>query len=241
MSADTISDQELIEKFLRGELLDSEKLIFDSRKKDEGFLALLETSVIAYKGRLSLKETLQKVGEEVASEKPKSTRKSIFWTSGIAASILLLVSIYFFGTQKLNNEALFSTYFEAYPNAYTIKGSTNNNTLSQKAFGFYDTTQYKLASTTFDKIATERVLNSSEHFYFGISLLYIDEIENAKVQFKKVASEHPLYNEAQWYTSLSLIKQDSLDKAKNILTNQKLQFSASRRNNVKSLLDELTE
>ncbi|WP_298417793.1 hypothetical protein [uncultured Kordia sp.] len=241
MSADTISDQELIEKFLCGELLDHEKLIFDSRKKEEAFLALLETSIIAYKGRLSLKQTLKKIGKEVKSEKPKSTRKSVFWMSGIAASVLLFISIYFFSNQKLSSDELFTIYFKAYPNAYTTKGSTSNYTLSQKAFDFYDAAQYKLASKIFDEITAERTLNSSEHFYFGISLLYTDEIENAKMQFKKVVPEHPLYNEAQWYTSLSLIKQDSLTKAKSILIDKKSQFSTSRKNSVKNLLNELTK
>ncbi|WP_298515060.1 hypothetical protein [uncultured Kordia sp.] len=241
MSAHTISDKELIEKFLRGELLDNEKLIFNTRKEDQAFLILLEEAVISYQGRLNLKEKLKNIGKELSTEKPKTNQKSLYWISGIAASILLLFSLYFLVNQQVNSSELFDTYFEAYPNAYTTKGTTEDNTLSKKAFDFYDVAKYKSAATAFEEIAKKRALNSSEHFYYGISLLSTDAIEKAKYQFKQVTTMHPLYNEAQWYTSLSLIKQDSLAKAKTILTQTQSIFSTSRKINVKNLLNELPE
>jgi len=239
MSTNPISDKELIEKFLRGELLEEEKFLFDSRKEDDSFLNLLETAVIAYKGRLALKERLQHIGEELSNEKSTPKRTSLYWISGIAAVLMLFFSVYFFSNQQLSSGELFGNYFAPYPNAYTVKGTTADKNLSKKALNYYDATKYQLAIETFEKIAAQRNLNSSEHFYYGISLLAMHKLEKAKTQFKKVTSQHPLYNEAQWYTSLSLIKQDSLAKAKTLLNNTRLQFSNSRKKNVQKLLAEL--
>ena len=239
MSLQDISDKELIEKFLRGELQEEEKLVFDVRKKEAAFMQLLEEAIISYQGRLELKKQLQKIGSEITSESHKSNRSSFAWISGIAASVLLLFGIYFFNSTELSTSELFDTYFEAYPNAYTIKGNTTDESLSKKAFNFYDTANYQDAITTFEEITAKRALNSSEHFYYGISLLSVEATEKAKHQFKQVTAAHPLYNEAQWYTSLSLIKQDSVSKAKAILNNTELQFSTNRKKNVKDLLDQL--
>ncbi|WP_420571161.1 hypothetical protein [Kordia sp.] len=239
MNSNTISDKELIEKFLRDELREEEKRIFDTRKKDEAFMILLEEAVISYKGRLTLKQNLQNISENVNSKTKKNNRNSNVWISRIAASLVLFFSIYFLLNKQSSSEELFSNYFEPYPNIYTQKGGFEAESLSKKAFNFYDATQYKLAIETFNKIASERALRSPEHFYFGISLLSTQKPEAAKVQFKKVAVVHPFYNESQWYIALALIKQDSLSKAKTLLNNSKSKFSTTRKKEVQNLLDQL--
>lgn len=239
MSLNTISNKELIEKFLRGTLLESEKHVFNERKKEENFMKLLEETIISYQGRLELKQKLQGIGNELKTESSKTKSTSVVWISGIAASLLLLFGVYFFRGTNYSSSQLFDNYFEAYPNAYTIKGNSEDLSLSKKAFNFYDAANYKQAVDTFKKIADERSLNSSEHFYYGISLLATQKLEDAKSQFKKVNSMHPLYNEAQWYTSLSLIKQDSLVKAKKLLSETKSEFSSNRQKDVNQLLEQL--
>lgn len=239
MSLNTISNKELIEKFLRGTLLESEKHVFNERKKEEDFMKLLEETIISYQGRLELKEKLQGIGNELKTKSSKGKPISIVWISGIAASLLLLLGVYFFRDTNYSSNQLFDKYFEAYPNAYTIKGNSDDTSLSKKAFNFYDAGNYILAVDMFKKISDERSLNSSEHFYYGISLLATQKLEEAKSQLKKVTSIHPLYNEARWYTSLSLIKQDSLVKAKKLLNETKSEFSSNRQKNVNQLLDQL--
>ena len=239
MSMDIISDKELIEKFLRGELLENEQLLFNARKKDDAFLSLLEESVIAYQGRLTLKDTLKNIGDELKTENKKPYKKSFVWFSGIAASILLFLAFQFFTANTLSSTELFNTYFEASPNAHAIKGNTDGNSIVKKAFQFYDDAQYEEATKAFKELAVTKTLNSSEHFYFGISLLVTDKEEDAKLQWSKISEEFPLYSEAQWYRSLALIKQDSFDKAKNILKNKKLNFSTYRNDKVKKLLNQI--
>lgn len=238
MSMDTISDKDLIDKFLKGELLENELSLFNARKKDEAFLVLLEEAVIAYKGRLALKEKLKTIGEELKTEKSSSHKKPLFWISAIAATILLIIAFQFFSNQAISSGELFDTYFEAYPNAHTIKGSSDTTAI-KKAFEHYDAEAYKQAANAFKKIATTRALNSSEHFYYGISSLAISDVKNAKIHFREVSKEHPLFHEAQWYTSLALIKQDSLQKAKTLLNDNKLNFSTYRNDKVKKLLNQI--
>lgn len=239
MSMDIISDKELIEKFLRGSLLENEQLLFNERKKDDNFLSLLEESVIAYQGRLALKNTLKNIGDELKTEDKKPYKKSVIWLSGIAASILLFLAFQFFATSTLSSTELFDTYFEAYPNAHAIKGTTDGNSIVKKAFQFYDDAQYEEATKAFKELTATKTLNSSEHFYFGISLLARDKVEASKLQLSKISEEFPLYSEAQWYTCLGLIKQDSLDKAKSILKSKKLNFSTYRNDKVKKLLNQM--
>lgn len=239
MSMDIISDKELIEKFLQGELLQNEQLLFNARKKDEDFLTLLEESILTYKGRLTLKDTLKSIGDELKTEDKKPYKKSFVWFSGIAASILLFLAFQFFSTNTLSSTELFDTYFEASPNAHAIKGNTDGNSIVKKAFQFYDDAKYEEATKAFKQLAATKTLNSSEHFYFGISLLATNKLEASKLQLSKISEEFPLYSEAQWYTSLALIKQDSLNKVKSILKSKKLSFSTYRNDKVKKLLNQM--
>jgi hypothetical protein len=234
-----ISDKELIEKFLRSELLEEEQLLFNTRKKDEDFLTLLEESILTYQGRLTLKDTFKGIGDELKTENKKSYKKPLVWLSGIAASILLFLAFQFFSTNTLSSTELFDTYFDAYPNAHAIKGNTDGNSIVKKAFQFYDNAQYEEATKAFKQLAATKTLNSSEHFYFGISLLITNKIEASKLQLSKINKEYPLYSEAQWYTCLALIKQDSLDKVKSILKSKKLSFSTYRNDKVKKLLNQM--
>lgn len=236
---DHISDKILIDKFLSKTLLEEEKVLFEQRKNDEAFLALLEEAVIAYKGRLALKTQLQQIGNDLKTEHTTTSKKPIFWISGIAASILLFFAIQFFLTRDTASTTLFDTYFEVYPNIYTTKGTSSSDTETKKAFVLYDNEKYTEAVTAFKNIASNKKLSSSECFYYGISALTIGETENAKMQFKNVSKAHPLYNEALWYTGLALIKQDSLVKAKTLLSSKELNSSTYRNNKLKKLLNEL--
>lgn len=241
MSGEKISDEKLIAMFLRGELLDDERTLFELRKKEEAFLTQLNEAVITYQGRLHLKEKLQTIGDELKLEKSTLNRNYFYWISGMAASLLLLFGIYLFTNQNLSSQDIFNDFFQVYPNVHATKGNTDNKGLSLKAFDFYDNENYIAAASTFEKMSFQQTLNSSEHFYYGISLLAIDELENAKKQFKKVVPQHPLYSEAQWYTSLSLIKQDSIGRATTILTQKNIEFSTSRELTVKNLLNKLSD
>jgi len=236
-----ISDKILIAKFLSKTLLEGEKILFEQRKNDAAFLVLLEEAVISYEGRLNLKKQLQEIGNDLKIEgsTTSSSRKSIVWISGIAASILLLFAIQFFIADTSSSETLFDTYFEVYPNIYTIKGTTNTDTETKKAFLLYDNENYIEAAAAFKNIATYRNLSSSEYFYYGVSALKLDDPENAKTQFNKVSKAYPLYREALWYTSLALIKQDSLEKAKQLLNSNELNSSTYTNDKLKKLLNQL--
>ena len=182
MNTHNISDKELIDRFLNQSLSKDEKLKFNERKNDPIFLDKLEKSIIEYGGRVELRNKLKTIGNKIKKEEPYAYRfnkkliKSI--GIGIAASILLFFTFQFFFIKKTDTDDLFNSYFETYPNLYVSKGEVEQkDTLITEAFEFYDKEQYIQTTITFKKIKTKRGLSSLEHFYYGISLLAIDEVK----------------------------------------------------------------
>lgn len=211
-----MSDKELIESFLRNSLSEEQQLLFNQRTEDSMFIEELQEATIHYYGRLELKQKLKKIGESI--DKKTSPNKYYIYTAAASIVFLFISFLIYFSTITVN-EKIFNSYFDVYPNIYTKKGDSLvivDNDFG-KAMRYYNENKFLKANETFEKLSKQKVLNSSEAFYYGISLLANEESEKSKIQLNTVKKSHPLFIDAKWYLSLIYIKQDSVQAAREIL------------------------
>lgn len=239
MSTMSTKDAALIEKFLSQSLSKEEKILFSERNKEETFKIMLEEVVIKKQGRQQLKEKLRHIGSLESRKRLPNSRRKIYKTLITAAAIAIIlfgINNLMINNSSITGEQVFNEYFEAYPNLNSLKGDEKNQDSSiNEAFELYELEDFHKAKDVFEKIKMKRRLSSIEHFYFGISLLAIGEVEQSKDQFNKVSTSHPLYSETQWYYGLALIKQDSIDKAIQVL----VQSQNSNKEKTKKLLNRI--
>jgi len=234
-----ISDNELIKLFLSNSLSENQRLLFFKRKEDPIFIEKLESSIIQYKGRLDLKKQLQDIGKTINTEYSTKHKKHPI-NYKIAASIVTIIglSFYFYQNNNVSSQDLYNEYFTVYPNIYSTKGDSKSNEFN-RALLEYDKGDYLSAQKIFKNMGKSKTLNSSEEFYYGISLLMIDSAKSSKKRLKSVSKSHPLYSEALWYMGLILVKQDSISLAKEILNKNGMRFSNARKKDIKKLLKKL--
>jgi len=229
------TDRQLIKKFLRDELSKDEKTAFTIRKEDPSFLEALENEMIAVQSRQTLKKKLQGIS---ADHKVPKNKK--FAPLGIAASVILLLGCFFFFNQSGNNQELFDDYYASYPNIYTQKGtSSNDKTLFEKTMLLYDAKQYKLAQQNFETINSERKLTNGEHFYYGITLLEVNDTKTALTQFKNINTPSPLYKDAQWYLGLCYLKENNPDQTKVVLSKLQEIVGNKKQKEIETILNQL--
>jgi len=233
------TDRYLIKKFLRNELTSEEKVAFTNRKEDATFLEALENEMIAVQSRQELKKKLQGIGADHKVQKTNTPKR--FAPLGIAASVILLLGTFFFFNQGVNNQELFEEHYTSYPNIYTQKGTSDNDkTLFEKTMILYDAKQYPLAKQNFETLNSERELTDGEQFYYGITLLELDDTKTALTQFKNINNTaSPLYKDAQWYLALCYVQENNVDQAKLVLTELQEIVGKKKQEEIKTILNQL--
>ena len=235
---DDLLDQYVMGK-LQGEQLTKfeQQLSFDAqlRRQVELEKAIIKNirSVGRQEYRLKLKNLHQKVQEatsEASSNKAESKHIQLqsrdnhkpnrsYWL--IAASVLLLVvgsliiALYF--TDRSDADAVFISYYEPYPSAYTERGQPENADLRTAAFNTYSQGKYPESIELF-----ERILLTEEDeeilFYLGNAYLSADRPKEAETTFMQYLSKYQEFSvEASWYLSLSYLKQSKLSEATQLL------------------------
>ncbi len=222
------TDHNLIDKYLRNQLDAKEEELFDTKQKDHDFqkeLNLRKNSLPVFKknGREALKNKLQIFEKSIQEEKqivPTSTAKvkpikNIVWL-GMAATLLLLMGLFWWNTQSVNSDELFAQHFKPYPNIITpiVKSQTPSVTEYELAFQKYEQGKYQDAIPLLEKIETEE-----GKFYLAISHLGNEQEERAISILDELTKESSdrFHEASQWYLALAYLKSDQPKEANNIL------------------------
>ncbi len=133
------------------------------------------------------------------------------WQYAIAASVAILVGLFFF--QNINPS------FEDYNNpeiaTFTERGDVNENLkLAQDAF---NAKSYKTAIPLFESVLKEKKSPEIQYFY-AISLLEVNQFQKAETNLSELKSGTSIYkNKATWYLALSKLKQKKYKSCREIL------------------------
>lgn len=208
---------EIIEKYIRGALTDSEQEQFDTwNKSDENFRKEVkfqqDLAVIAKEDmRLKIKNQLEKQEKKLANKGKRTVRRVLLVVLGI-----LLLAAAFFGYQREKKmkspEGIYAKHYETYPNVYfpVTRGKTDLMTM---AFMAYEGRDFVEAAKQID----EKLKTSSANelkFYQAISYAEIGNfplaIKNLE-DIKRFQSDYT--DEAYWYLGLFYLKMQNTPSA----------------------------
>lgn len=146
---------------------------------------------------------------------PKNARRVFLRIAAVAASIALLIGIFFIITNnhKADPIALFENYYEAFSEV-TLSPNSSDQQLKQIADKAYLEKRYEEALNAFKQI---NPLNSKQQIMLGICYLETGDYSSAIQQFEKNYSNINYKNDAKWYAALSYLKQDKIKESKNLL------------------------
>jgi cytoskeletal protein RodZ len=213
----------LFDQYLQGELSDAEKEIFENELKADSELATayeafkevnfhLELKFGIENERKSFVENISRIAKNPTKKKKSKLRTLKPWYYSVAASVTILFGVWFF---IQNSKPVFEDYNQ-YENAYfTERGDVNvNMKLAQEAF---NAKNYEEALPQFEILVKEKPSPEIE-LYYGISLMEMNRLKEAKVVFKEIQSGTSIYKyKASWNLALLKLKQKDYDSCEAIL------------------------
>ncbi len=137
----------------------------------------------------------------------------------IAASLLIVLVAggYFFIRNQYRSDNLFSDAFSAYPNQFSVMGSSEKNSFTE-GLNHYDNHEYEKAITSFSKIEEGNEYAIPAQLYLGISFLALNQSEESINALEKLIARETTYSDAaRWYLALAYLKNDSEEKAISLL------------------------
>lgn len=161
--------------------------------------------------RAAAKKQLQALEASIAAKK-----KRYIWQWAAAASIV--VAALFTTLQLLrgpNYDALFSTYYEPYPNTLApVERSANADSGLLQAFAYYDGGDYEKAIQAFQQLQQSDQWKDLQ-LYLGISQMALNQNEEARKSFEAtIAAKGETSSIASWYLGLLYLKMQQPEKAK---------------------------
>jgi len=207
-----------IEKYLLGDLSSKEIEAFESeieknpslKEKTERYRQLLRGLEIGF--NRELKSTLQK--EEIIDIPAGAKLRRIYYSIGIAASIVLVISMIFvLRDNSLNSTELFASYYQPYANIESPVSRSESN--KKNPYTYYENGDYLQAIPLFEKLIEDNPSKPAPVFYTGICNLEIDRPERSISYFEMIESyESSKYSRpALWYLGLSYLKLKEMQKA----------------------------
>jgi hypothetical protein len=200
---------EEVDAYLSGDLKGKELESFETRL---GFESDLKTDLKATQNVIegiegyAFKQWLETHHLDYAAEK-KSRTTRLYYISGIAASLLILISIVFVWQQ--NSPTNYYTYFKPYPEDVAFRSDKNPS--MDKALQLYAQGNFKEALVEFGKIPSS---TSTEEFQFFRALSYL-AIKNPDAAIKILKEMKPVqYKEqVQWYLALCYVLKSNKQEA----------------------------
>lgn len=212
-----MNEQELIERYIEGNLSSNELQDFETRREhDPSFRKSVEyhlsiRKVITEENRAEFKDTLRKL------EATKSTAKhsSRTWWA-VAATLLLAVSSYFIWLQGTPSpEKLFAKNFEPYRNIVqpVVRGEVSED-LKTKAFVAYETGDFSKAALLFSELFEEENEPYALFYEANAQLATDNNAKAISLLTQYLESPRKLTNIAQWYLALAYLKEGNMIEVK---------------------------
>lgn len=228
---------EEIEKYLKNEMNEDERVFFESCVKTDTVLKKeLEEHAAIYASFDKIREEEMKAnfmridrdddlehseGKSVALETELTKRRSVKlptyfkWAASIA--VIAAASWLLFFLNNHTPSELFTEYYTTYPNTVSPVSRSGKESIADY-WQFYETGQYENAYSAFKIVVDADPENEEIRFYLGICALETGRNNEAANNFSAVAknAEATFFEQAQWYLGLTYLKMDDGDTARKV-------------------------
>lgn len=210
-------DIELIDRYLKNELIGQEKIAVEQRLvNDTEFIKLhdeMKFAIAAVKvgAREKLKNQISKLEKEL-TEKELSSGASMnkYWPLGIAAVLIIGFGIFWMTrASEPKTPPLFAEAFVPYPNVVmpTIRGGESDSSKLKEAYAAYDLGDYQKSISIFSSLPNK---DAGVLLYLGNSYLAIAEPIKARQQLELLQKDFDVFDDqAEWFIALSYLNESN--------------------------------
>ena len=188
----------------------------------------------------SLKESIAGVMDE--NRVAAGGRNKNFYFLGIAASIIVLMTISIFVFSESNYNELYAQNIGLEEIPSMITRGEEENELINNAQVLFENKKYREAADVFSKYHNSDVdtIDPLSYIYKGVAHLELGEFDKALGQFELLEKTHTLQSKkADWYRAMVYLKQEEKEKLQQILlqiTSDSTNYNFER---AKALLDDI--
>lgn len=217
----SISQQQLeeIERFLKHEMPEEEREIFEARMKEDIELKKLTDEIkLLFVGiqEASLTENLTAFHSGL-TEKKSATIFKLGTRWMVAASLFIIASVatWLLLTSDSDNEKLYSKYYQPDPGLMTAMGTTDNYPFEQGMVN-YKSGEYKKALDSWSPLLVKNPSSDTLQYFIGVAnhALGNDAAARQHIEIIVKDSTNSFYHDACWYLGLLLLKQGEMQAAK---------------------------
>jgi len=224
-----------IEKYLRNEMTEDERVFFESRVNTDNELKKeLEEHALIYASfdKIRADEMMSKFSS-ISVDLPETEAKIIDLEPGIsvknnkfyyvkwAASFILIAVV---GWLILNRGTgagatdIYQEYYASYPNVVAPVSRTESGDIRAEMWIQYESGDYSNACKSFESALKNDPDNLELSFYLGISALETNQAGSAVKNFDSIVKNvnSRFYEPAQWYLALAYLKMEDVDAAKEV-------------------------
>ncbi|OFX17939.1 MAG: hypothetical protein A2033_15285 [Bacteroidetes bacterium GWA2_31_9] len=214
------TDLELVDSYIKKEMSEDEKMMFEERLKTDIKMKNILLASLAINSALT-KEKLKKQINHLAAQHIIYKRKKKIVYSFSLSSILLVamfLSLYFVYQNKDNSQQLYAEYHKVYEPQTQVRGVELNDKL-QIAKVLYESKQYSQSLEMLQELISQGNENDEVNFFKGLNLLELDVNQSDIVaSLSKVSKSKSSYKySAMWFLALNYIKINQSEKAKPLL------------------------
>ena len=211
-------EYELIELYLNDKLDGKERDTVEQRiASDADFKEKVNNarSVLLAFDNLRVSESISAIYEAEDQTKRRNIRR-IVWISGIAATLLIILTVSQFFSADVSGESLFARYFEPYPDYVSLR--TDQVTELERGLEMYTKGNYDQAISLLRNANAAKKHSEDVIFYLGLSFLASGDAQSAVQTLEPFYRLQTIYQpQVRWYLSLSYLKLDQTERSINYL------------------------
>ncbi|MCK4750265.1 MAG: hypothetical protein KAT15_24580 [Bacteroidales bacterium] len=147
-------------------------------------------------------------------------RRFLWYTSAMAASIAILITVGLFVTNP-GPDRLFERYYKTYSASDFGQRGGVNDLYSDIAEGInsYKTGNFMQSIRHFNELSSDPGIQAEVDFFTGLSYMGLENYQDAQISLEKLVDSNVRYQpEAMWYLSLSYMKTGEIEKARALLS-----------------------
>ncbi len=222
-----------IEKYLRNEMTEDERVFFESQVSTNNELKKeLEEHALIYASfdKIRADEMMSKFSS-MSVDLPETEVKIIDMEPGIsvknnkfyyvkwaASFILIAVAGWLVLRSGTSSTEIYNAHYAVYPNVVAPVSRTESGDIRAEMWILYESGDYSNAYKSFESALKNDPDNLELSFYLGISALETNQAGSAVQSFESIVenTNARFHEPAQWYLALAYLKMEDVDAAKEV-------------------------
>jgi hypothetical protein len=209
------TDIERIDHYLMGRMSATERAQFERDMETNAQLAAAYRDVRDLQNAMAYEDVANSLRQIRSSGNQQAVRRTLpVRIIAVAASIAILMVVYFVIPDKSDAPSLYTEYFTPDPGLPTLMDVNQTEYAFYQGMVDYKAGNYAAAYERWHPLAQSGQYGDTLSFYLGMTQLGLKKTAEAKESLAKVTSEGPFGEKKSWYLALIAIEDKDLTTAR---------------------------